>query len=65
MIKSQSPRRLWDHCIELASVVQSHMAHDMYKLQGEVPETIMMGQTSEICFIWEFEWYSLILGILQ
>ena len=34
------------------------MAHDMYKLQGEVPEMIMMGQTADISFICEFEWYS-------
>jgi hypothetical protein len=54
MIKSQSPRRLWDYCLELASIVWSHMAHDMYKLQGEVPETIIIGQTADISFICEF-----------
>jgi hypothetical protein len=30
----------------------------MYKLQGQVPETIMMGQTADISFICEFEQYS-------
>ena len=57
MVRTGSPRRLWDQCIELASLVRSHMALDIYKLQGEVPETIMMGQTADISFIAEFGWY--------
>jgi hypothetical protein len=56
-IKSQSPRRLWYHAIELASNVQSHLALDMYKLNGRLPETIMLGQTSDISFICSFTWY--------
>ena len=58
MVKTRSPRRLWDHCLELASLVQSHTALDIYKLQGQVPETIMMGETADISFICEFQWYS-------
>ena len=58
MVKSKSPRRLWDHCIELSSIVRSHMALDVYKLNGQVPETIMMGETADISFICEFSWYS-------
>ena len=57
MVRTRSPRRLWDHCLELASLVRSHTAHAMYKLDGEVPETIMMGQTADISFICEFGWY--------
>ena len=57
MVRSGSPRRLWDDCIELASIVRSHMALDMYRLQGQVPETIMLGQTADISFISEFGWY--------
>jgi preprotein translocase subunit Sss1 len=57
MVRSRSPRRLWDHCIELACLVRSHMALDLYKLQGQVPETIMMGQTADISFICSFKWY--------
>jgi hypothetical protein len=51
--RSKSPRRLWDHSIELASLVRSHMALDLFK----VPEMVMMGQTAYISFICEFEWY--------
>jgi hypothetical protein len=58
MVKTKSPKRLWDYCVELASIVRSHTAHDNYKLNGQVPETIMMGQTADISFICEFKWYS-------
>jgi hypothetical protein len=34
-VKSQSPRRLWDHAIELASIVCSHLVLDLYKLKGQ------------------------------
>ena len=58
MVRSKSPRRLWDHAIELACLVRSHMALEIIKLDGQVPETIMMGQTADISFICEHEWYS-------
>jgi hypothetical protein len=30
----------------------------MYKLNGQVPETIILGQTSDISFICSFAWYN-------
>jgi hypothetical protein len=57
-IKSQSPRRVWDRAIELASIVRSHLALDMYKIKGQVPETIMLSQTADIAFICSFAWYN-------
>ena len=56
-MRSKSPRRLWDHAVELASVVRSHLALDLYKLDGQVPETKMLGQTADISFICLFAWY--------
>ena len=56
-VRSKSPRRLWDHAVELASVVRSHLALDLYKLDGQVPETKMLGQTADISFIYAFAWY--------
>jgi hypothetical protein len=32
----------------------------MYKLQGQVPETIMMGQMADISFICVSSWYALV-----
>jgi hypothetical protein len=48
MVQTRSPRRLWDHWIELSCLIRSHTAHDLYKLQGQVTETVMMGQTADI-----------------
>ena len=56
-MKTCSPRWLWDYTIKLASLIQSHTAHDMYQLKGEVPETILTGQTAVISHICEFGWY--------
>eukprot|EP00804_Cyclotella_cryptica_P009101 CCRYP_003177-RA/>CCRYP_003177-RA protein AED:0.23 eAED:0.23 QI:0/0/0/1/1/1/2/0/629 len=57
MIKSGSPKRLWDDCLVLESYIQSNTAHDIFMLSGEVPETIMSGETSDISQFCEFEWY--------
>ena len=57
MIKSGSPKKLWDDCLVLESYIRSNTAHDIYMLHGEVPETIMSGETSDISQFCEFEWY--------
>ena len=43
LIKSGAPKRLWDDDLELDSYIRSNTAHCIYKLNGEVPETIMFG----------------------
>ncbi|KAL7527142.1 hypothetical protein ACHAWF_004902, partial [Thalassiosira exigua] len=57
MISSGSPKCLWDHCLELEALVRSHTALDIFRLNGEVPETLMTGQTADISHISEFSWY--------
>jgi hypothetical protein len=57
LIVAKSPKRLWDDCLELEAYIKSHSAHDIYGLKGEVPETIMMGQTPDISPFAEYEWY--------
>ena len=56
MIQKGSPQHLWDHCIELEALIQSHTAHNMYALDGEVPETMMTEQTTDSSNICEYEW---------
>ena len=34
MARSHSPRKLWDHCIELEALIRSHTAIDHHELQG-------------------------------
>lgn len=55
--KKNSPAKLWDHCLELEGYVRSNTALDQFQLQGEVPETIVSGQTADISPFIEYEWY--------
>jgi hypothetical protein len=61
MTKARSPRNLWDHCLELEGFIRSHTALDQYELEGQVPETIMSGQTADISQFAEFGWYDWIV----
>jgi hypothetical protein len=56
MIKTGSPRVLWDHCIELDALICSLTSYNVYMTNGEVPETIMTGSTADISHICEFGW---------
>ncbi len=57
MSRKRSPRKLWDHCLELEGYIRSHTALDQYDLQGQIPETIVSGQISDISPFIECEWY--------
>ena len=55
--KTDSPRKLWDYTVKLAALIRSHTAHDMWQLKGEVPETLILGNTADISYLAEFGWY--------
>jgi hypothetical protein len=57
MIKTTSPRVLWDHCIELEALIRSLTWNTVYMTNGKVPGTIMTGSTANISHICEFGWY--------
>ena len=57
MVTWKAPRQLWDHCLEREAYVRSFTAHDIYSLNGQVPETIMSGETADISPFAEFKWY--------
>ena len=40
-LQKGSPATLWDHCIELESILRSNTAAYHPELSGQVPETIM------------------------
>jgi hypothetical protein len=40
------PKCLWDNCLEREAYVRSFTAHDIYKLNGQVPETVVSGKTA-------------------
>ncbi len=61
MIKTGSPRVLWDHCIELEALIHSLTSNNVYMTNGKVPETIMTGSTTNISHICEFCWYDWVM----
>ena len=48
MIKLKAPKRLCDDCIEFDSYIELNTTHGIYKLDGEVPKTLMSGKMSNI-----------------
>jgi hypothetical protein len=61
MIKNGSPKCLWDHCLELEAYVHSCTSNNIYMTAGQVPETIMTGNTAKISLIAEFGWYDWVM----
>jgi len=56
-LRAHSPAALWDHCLELESLIRSHTSNDNILLQGQVPETVLTGQTADISALVEHSWY--------
>jgi hypothetical protein len=48
MIRSGAPKRLWYDCLVGEAYVRSSTTLDIFSLEGQVPDTIVMGQTSDI-----------------
>ena len=61
MLRTRSPKILWDHCIELEAFIRSCTVNDIYETNGETPENIMTGQTADISHICEFGWYDWVM----
>ena len=57
MVRSQAPKRLWDDCLEREAYVHSLTALSIYGLSGQVPETIVSGETAGISPFAAFNWY--------
>jgi hypothetical protein len=48
MVRAGAHKPFWVDAIKLEAYVHSNTAHDIFILQGEVPETVMSGKTSNI-----------------
>ena len=57
MAKRSIPAKLWDHYLELKGYICSHTGIDIYKLDGQVPETLISGQTADISPFVEYHFY--------
>ena len=55
--KSGTLKRFWDDCVELVCYIRSKTAHSIYELDGEVLETIVSREMSNISQFCEFEWF--------
>ena len=56
-----STQTLWADATELKAYICSNTGHDIFILQGEVPETVMSGKTSDISQFCEFAFYDWIM----
>ncbi len=61
MLKTGSPKTLWDHCIELEGYIHSCTVNYIYKTHSETPETIMTSNTANISHICKFGWYDWVM----
>ena len=57
MIRTGSPKVLWDNCLELEAKIRSSTASNIFELEGEVPKTVINGETTNITQLCEFGWY--------
>ena len=57
MVKSKCPNRLWDDCLEREAYCRSCTALDIFGLGGQVPETIVSGETADISPFAIYDWY--------
>jgi hypothetical protein len=60
MVRQGAPKKLWDHSIELQALIRSHTAHDIFMLDGQVPEALVKGwaDISNICTL---EFYQFVM----
>ena len=61
LVSSKCPKRFWDYCLEFESYIRSHTAHDIFKLDGRVPEALVSGETPDISEYCDFAWYQWVM----
>ena len=60
-IKNGTLRRLWGDCVKLESYIRSNTTHSIYKLDGEVPETMKSREMFNIGQLCESEWFKWVM----
>jgi len=60
MAATNTPACLWDLCLVHTALIRQHTVSSIRELQGEVPATMMTGDTGDISFLCEFGWYELV-----
>ena len=63
MIKIGSSKALGDYYIELEAHMRSCTLHNLYALDGEIPQAKLAVHSTDIIPLCEFEWYEWIMFI--
>ena len=48
MVRAGAPKQIWDGALEFEAYMRSNTALNIYMLQEEFPETVILGGTSDI-----------------
>jgi hypothetical protein len=57
MVRSGAPKCLWDDCLVREDYLRSSTSLDIFSLEGQIPDTIVKGKTSDISPLAEYAWY--------
>ena len=57
MLRTRTPKRIWDYCGEWVAAVRRLTAHDLPGLDGRVPDEVIEGNTPDIAEYAQFDWY--------
>ena len=61
MLQSRAPKHFWDNVLESEAYIRCNTAHDIYKLEREVPKTVMSGETSDISQFCKLQWFKWVM----
>ena len=61
MVRAGAPKKIWDDALEYEAYNRLNTAHTIYIFQGEVPETVMLGETSDIRQFVELLYYKWVM----
>jgi len=58
MSATNTPGVLWDDGLKHCSAVRCHTINNIHEAQGEVPQTIITGEHTDMSWLAEFGWYT-------
>ena len=61
MLKTGTPKRLWDDCIKFLAYILSNKFDVNADLKGKTPKNIVSGETADISKYSEFGWFDWIM----
>ena len=62
MVRVGTPKQIWDNTMKFEAYMRSHTDIDIYMIQVEVTETVMLVGTSDISQFYEHGFYDWVLS---